>query len=367
MKKKFILLTLAFIATLSVYAETKTETYTLRTWLPSKTDTLNNYTSALSVEKVTCTSGSDVYLQTATADGHSLNSRFAFSTNLGSSQGISVNKNQIFSILDLKAGDKVKIVPASTTTKFLTSNATYDNAGTPTSIVASTTLVDTVTYTMTEDGTLDFKNTSSKNLFRINTITIETSGRSQMTIALPTGKDTISFSNGIYALNFSDVDGLDAYVASAYSNNNVSMTKVGKVPASTGLILQGTGGTNYTIPVLASADAIGTNLLTATTNTEVSTSDGSGNYTYILSAGSFYALEANYRMPEGKAYLSIARDPSTAGGKVELDFGESPTGINDVEQLKNYTQSGMYNLQGILVDEKYKGIVIRNGKKYLNK
>lgn len=45
-------------------------------------------------------------------------------------------------------------------------------------------------------------------------------------------------------------------------------------------------------------------------------------------------------------------------------------GIEDIEfdhQAREEFDNRLYNLQGMIVDENYKGIVIRNGKKYLNK
>lgn len=44
-----------------------------------------------------------------------------------------------------------------------------------------------------------------------------------------------------------------------------------------------------------------------------------------------------------------------------------PTGIESIHNSQSTIQNGIYNLQGMKVDDNYKGIVIKNGKKYLMK
>lgn len=43
------------------------------------------------------------------------------------------------------------------------------------------------------------------------------------------------------------------------------------------------------------------------------------------------------------------------------------TGINLIENNSNVSNNAIYNLAGQKVDASYKGIVIKNGKKYLMK
>ena len=47
--------------------------------------------------------------------------------------------------------------------------------------------------------------------------------------------------------------------------------------------------------------------------------------------------------------------------------GGTPTGISNVEASASAKSSTLYNLAGQQVSESYKGIVVKNGKKYLNK
>lgn len=46
---------------------------------------------------------------------------------------------------------------------------------------------------------------------------------------------------------------------------------------------------------------------------------------------------------------------------------EVPTGINGIVSDKAAKNAPVYNLSGQRVDSSYKGIVIRNGKKFVNK
>ena len=47
--------------------------------------------------------------------------------------------------------------------------------------------------------------------------------------------------------------------------------------------------------------------------------------------------------------------------------GGTPTGISNLEASASAKSSTLYNLAGQQVSESYKGIVVKNGKKYLNK
>lgn len=71
-----------------------------------------------------------------------------------------------------------------------------------------------------------------------------------------------------------------------------------------------------------------------------------------------------------KATADVAIIQETAGGfgiqSVTISGG-TPTGISNVEASASAKSSTLYNLAGQQVSESYKGIVVKNGKKYLNK
>ena len=49
------------------------------------------------------------------------------------------------------------------------------------------------------------------------------------------------------------------------------------------------------------------------------------------------------------------------------DNYQSPTAIMTIKAEPTYKEGVMYNLSGQVVDKSYKGIVIMNGKKFVNK
>lgn len=173
-----------------------------------------------------------------------------------------------------------------------------------------------------------------------------------------------SFSSD-YAVDFSEA-GLKAYVVTNVAGTKVTYKEVTKVPALTGVVLNGTPSTNYSIPVVASAELTGTNLLHPGMGETVVAEDG--YYCYGLSNGAWKQLSSEGAVVKGKAYLMTTVAPPTEnGGKFEIVFEGEPTGIKDVQGSKFNVQGAAYNLNGIRVNENYKGLVIMNGKKYLNK
>lgn len=91
---------------------------------------------------------------------------------------------------------------------------------------------------------------------------------------------------------------------------------------------------------------------------------------YILSNNTLYVVDGTFNCGANRAYIHIDDVPTynpSAKADFTLDFNE-PTGItsyeNDNENLKAMT---VYNLNGMRVNGSYKGIVVVNGKKYINK
>ena len=181
-------------------------------------------------------------------------------------------------------------------------------------------------------------------------ITIASSGYS--TLATTCGLD---FANATPA-------GLEAYVASAVTASSVTLTAVNEAPASTGVILKGTAGETYTIPVKAGAAAVGTNKLQAA----VSAYDCKANEVYILQGGQFHLVNAASTVPAGKAYL-LASDVAGAPEYLGFDFGGT-TGIKSVDNGQlTVDSSEVYNLAGQRVAQPTKGLYIVNGKKVIIK
>ena len=200
---------------------------------------------------------------------------------------------------------------------------------------------------------------------------------------------TVSVSNVGYAtfsyacpLNFTKVTGFEAYVASDIGDDNgskyVKMNKVtGAVPAETGLLLVKEGGcTNVEVPVAASAVAP-TNLLVATVTEKTVDASKEGNYHYFLASGAngigFYNLASSATSGANKAYLSTTTELTSGStpSKVAWTFNEDESSeVDAVNHLKIpfvENNAPMYNLAGQRVNNDYKGVVVKNGKKFINK
>jgi len=161
-----------------------------------------------------------------------------------------------------------------------------------------------------------------------------------------------------YALDFTDVDGLDAYVATAAANGTVALEEVGAVPAGTPLILIGTAGTEYTVPVAASASAPAVNMLLAGDGT---TAFNGSTYDYILySDGLFYQIGSG-TVATNKAYLHCDSNPTAKGNQargLRLSFGGNITGVDNVEAAAEAkAQDGKFIENGKIV-------IVKNGKKF---
>ncbi len=179
------------------------------------------------------------------------------------------------------------------------------------------------------------------------TITIASSGYS--TLATTCGLDFASATPA----------GLEAYVASAVTASGVTLAAVDEAPASTGVILKGTAGATYTIPVKAAAAAVGTNKLKAA----VSAYNCAANEVYILKGGKFCKVTAASTVPAGKAYL-LASDVPASAPELEFNFG----GTTAIDAIQKQTKNGeFYNLAGQRVANPSKGLYIVNGKKVVIK
>ena len=147
------------------------------------------------------------------------------------------------------------------------------------------------------------------------------------------------------------------------SDGYVTLTQVSKVPAETGLVLEGSAGT-VNIPLFdgtGAADVTGNKMAgSATTTTTVAANAG-----YILKDGAFHPSSGANALPAGKAYLNIAV-PTNNAPALKLDFGGA-TGINTVQSSEFMVNGEFYNLAGQRVAQPTKGLYIVNGKKVIIK
>lgn len=165
-----------------------------------------------------------------------------------------------------------------------------------------------------------------------------------------------------YAVNYSEL-GLTAYTLTVDESKNTVTAKqfTGVVPAGGAVLVKGDARKVYTLtPATTEGDAsFATNLQTGAT-----TANGT-QYGFTSKSGTpvFAQVKSGEAIPAKKGYI-VLTDASAA--KYSICFGDEATGIQTIEAA-SAANAAMYNLAGQRVDKAYKGIVIVNGKKYLNK
>ena len=174
------------------------------------------------------------------------------------------------------------------------------------------------------------------------------------------------------ALDFTGIEGLEAYVITAFNPAKATLTlsKVKKVPANTGLYLVGKSG-KYEIPAIESADAIGTNLLHASSGT-VALETTEGSYTNLIFGGTgdnrgFHPLNSAGVIGANKAYLQLPTaqfNSIPANARLSFIFEDETTAIKAMNEVK-VTDGAWYTVSGVKLNAKpiQKGIYINNGKK----
>ena len=168
------------------------------------------------------------------------------------------------------------------------------------------------------------------------------------------------------------VKGYTCSLAGGSFNMNEAFAEGQTIPAGTGVLLNGNPGT-YTFNVSSETDTpVADNWLKG--SDEKATTEGGERY-YMLSldanstAGSvgFYWGAANggaFTNGAHKAYLCVKS--GVAGAKTCYRFDGQTTAIDGTRADKPTAADGaVYNLAGQRVDRSYKGVVIKNGKKYI--
>ena len=191
-----------------------------------------------------------------------------------------------------------------------------------------------------------------------------------------------------FDLDFSNVRGIKAYVASGFNpiSKQLVLTKVDEVPAGTGILIKGSSG-DYQIPTTETYFCYANMLKGVVKDTYIPENsweeewNGYGLYAHYLLGddGEFYRTNGE-DLPANSAYLTIPTkyvdDSSLAKiGLIFLDDEEEVGGITTgvgyiwAGEKRTVTTDAIYNLQGQKVTEKSlkPGIYIKNGKKFMVK
>lgn len=169
------------------------------------------------------------------------------------------------------------------------------------------------------------------------------------------------------AVKYDDL-GLEAY-AVKLNDDKVSFTKLTDVvPAYTPVLLKGTADTDYEVNSNAGWAPYVPTDLKASDGTSASTAAAT---LYALSTvdgvTAFYPVKKCSAITAKRCYLEVkSTSPKAAFYSLGTNFGET-TGISSVENKVEKADAPVYNLAGQLVGKDYKGLVIKNGKKFVIK
>ena len=167
-----------------------------------------------------------------------------------------------------------------------------------------------------------------------------------------------------YALDFTGVSDLKAYMVLGHEGTTITKTQVtGTVPAGTGLLLN---GVTANIPVVASSSTdVSANKLKRGTGAGVATESGKTKYVLSHDGTAVKFLKVSeYDSPtvdKGKAYLEFNEVISARS----LDFDGDVTAIKNIKVGSE--DNVYYDLQGRRVLYPTKGLYIVNGKKVILK
>lgn len=202
----------------------------------------------------------------------------------------------------------------------------------------------------------------------IKNLKIEAEGVKQESLTIPSS----SFATyaAYYPVNYAEL-GLKAYAVKLNdAKDGVEFTEIsGVVPAGVAVLLKGEANKEYVLEKAEGGSPVTTDLKFSdgtsaskdkTTLYALSTVDG---------VTAFYPVKLASAIPAKRCYLEVVKDDSESKAafySLGTNFGET-TGISSVENKVEKADAPVYNLAGQLVGKDYKGLVIKNGKKFVIK
>lgn len=240
------------------------------------------------------------------------------------------------------------------------------------------------------DGNGNPQDNTGKNIYQYNierytsnilNYLLETAPATYTTTKAPINVDGkgITYWSTFYASNNRLLpEGVTAYAVKSNNDGRAQLVKVADggqvIPGGKGYLLS-TANKNgfYLTPSDGKAVAApAENLLMG--SDEVHTFNDAGYKYYILGKsgedfGFYWQKGTNGTRVYNAAHKAFLRVPASSGAKfLSFTFGEETTGINGIT-ASDAEQNGtvLYNLAGQRVAKGYKGLVIKNGKKYLVK
>lgn len=171
-----------------------------------------------------------------------------------------------------------------------------------------------------------------------------------------------------YAVNYSD-NGLQAYTVKVNDDKSgvVYTAFTGVVPAGKAVLLKGNASTEYVLtPATEDAAEFDTDLKVSDGTVAVTADNHDNIYAFgtLNGESGFKHVKEGVSIPAKKGYLELV---DATGAKSFYAFAETATGISMNASNIFDDETPLFNLAGQRVAKDYKGIVIKNGKKYMNK
>ena len=177
-------------------------------------------------------------------------------------------------------------------------------------------------------------------------------------------------------------EGLKAYAVSEITaGGKAVLTDIGDViPEGMGVIVKGEPNTEYALPTVAAsrssfnpqpshAPSLSiTNLLVKNDVLRYLPATEGSKTNYYFDGTQFVKATGGETIHEKQAYLSVESTAETLDIKEQQATGIANIAVNDNHQPSTFNhQPSMYNLSGQRVGSSYKGICIRNGKKFIQR
>ena len=200
----------------------------------------------------------------------------------------------------------------------------------------------------------------------IKNLKIEAEGVKQESLTIPSS--SYATYAAYYPVNYAEL-GLKAYAVKLNeAKDGVEFTEIpGVVPAGVPVLLKGDANKEYALDKVDGWSPVSTDLK-ASDGTSASKDETT---LYALSTvdgvTAFYPVKLASAIPAKRCYLEVKGTSAKAAFfSLGTNFGET-TGISSVENKAEKADATVYNLAGQAVGKDYKGLVIKNGKKFVIK
>lgn len=194
--------------------------------------------------------------------------------------------------------------------------------------------------------------------------------------ALEVPKETVTISPSgystyaaYYPVDYSKIDGLTAYKVTLNGDKTgIVMEEVkGVVPAGVAVLLKGTANKDYRLTKAEGGSPVSTDLKMSDGNATSTVAATLYALATVNDLTAFYPVKKDSPIPAKRCYLEgNGTSQKAAFYSLGTNFGET-TGISSVENKVEKADAPVYNLAGQLVGKDYKGLVIKNGKKFVIK